>query len=188
MVSVSVDTNCRTGPGKIYDYIGALIVGETAEVVGQSMDGQYWIIKNPDQPGECWLWGYYATVEGPVAGLPKYTPPPTPTPSFFWAGDWTFYIGDPIGILFAVGSQVTVNGKQLTGSYTLGGEVNTFSGTISDDYLSVTGTWDNPNFFGDFEWFAMGSNQFSGNGYGVASFAWCGSRGGAGQPVPCYAP
>ena len=27
MVSVSVDTNCRTGPGKIYDWIGALLVG-----------------------------------------------------------------------------------------------------------------------------------------------------------------
>jgi hypothetical protein len=33
MISVSVDTNCRTGPGKIYDWIGALLVGEEAEVV-----------------------------------------------------------------------------------------------------------------------------------------------------------
>ena len=32
MVSVSVNTNCRTGPDKIYDNIGALLVGEQAEV------------------------------------------------------------------------------------------------------------------------------------------------------------
>ena len=35
MVSVSVDTNCRTGPGVIYDYLTGLSVGEKAEVIGK---------------------------------------------------------------------------------------------------------------------------------------------------------
>src|SRR5690349_19186621 len=35
IISVSVDTNCRSGPGKVYDYKGALLVGETAQIFGR---------------------------------------------------------------------------------------------------------------------------------------------------------
>ena len=81
MVSVSEDTNCRTGPGKVYDRIGALMTNETAEVVGKNTPSNYWIIKNPDRNGTCWLWGHYATVVGNTANLQEYAVPPTPTPS-----------------------------------------------------------------------------------------------------------
>jgi hypothetical protein len=81
LVSVSVATNCRVGPGKVYDRVGALMVGEVAEVVGRNEAGNYWYIRNPRQSnGLCWLWGEYATVTGNFASLPVYTPPPTPTP------------------------------------------------------------------------------------------------------------
>ena len=81
LISVSVDTNCRSGPGKTYDYIGALQVDETAEVFARDPSGNYWYIRNPDNPaGFCWVWGEYATISGITAGLPIYTPPPTPTP------------------------------------------------------------------------------------------------------------
>ena len=76
MVSVSYKTNCRTGPGVRYTIIGGLFVGERAEVVGVSEDGEYWVIKNPLRPGECWLWGRFATVEGDISRLPRMTPPP----------------------------------------------------------------------------------------------------------------
>lgn len=80
-ISVSLATNCRVGPGKIYDRVGALLVGQVAEVVGRSAASNYWYIRNPNQPnGFCWLWGEYATVTGNFAALPVYTPPPTPTP------------------------------------------------------------------------------------------------------------
>ena len=83
MVSVSVKTNCRKGPGLRYEYIGALLVGEQAEVVGVSWNGQYWVIKNPSQAGECWLWGGYANVIGDTSRLPRMITPPrsTPTPT-----------------------------------------------------------------------------------------------------------
>ena len=81
MASVSEDTNCRTGPGKVYDYIGALVVGEKAEVVGKNTASDYWIIKNPDRNGNCWLWGYYATVVGNTDKLQEFIVPPTPTPT-----------------------------------------------------------------------------------------------------------
>ncbi len=82
MVSVSLNTNCRTGPGRSYDYRGALLVGEAEEVVALSTVPNYWYITNPDQPGEfCYLWGRYATVVGNTESLPQFTPLPSPTPT-----------------------------------------------------------------------------------------------------------
>lgn len=81
-ITVSQDTNCRIGPGKVYDYVGALLVGETTEVVGRDPTGDYWYVRNPDkQGGFCWLWGNYASLTGNTQALPVFTPPPTPTPT-----------------------------------------------------------------------------------------------------------
>jgi hypothetical protein len=190
IVSVRVDTNCRTGPGKIYDYIGALLNGESAEVVGVSMDGQYWIIKNPDQNGECWLWGNNATVAGPTDNLPKYTPPPTPTPAFVWDGTWTTYNGDPGGPFDIFTMTITVNENTLTGQVYEGGVwAADLNGTVSDNLLTAYGGWVSNTSAGTFEFFALGSNQFQGNGVNNNDpnflYAWCGGRNGAGQPSPC---
>ena len=82
LISVSVPTNCRSGPGKVYDYRGALLVGEIAEVVGRDPTGNYWYIRNPANSSQfCWIWGEYATVIGSLSQLPVYTPPPSPTPT-----------------------------------------------------------------------------------------------------------
>jgi len=82
LISVSVNTNCRIGPGRVYDRVGALLVGETAQVYGRNPTGNYWYIRNADSGAEfCWLWGEYATLLGNITLLPVYTPPPTPTPS-----------------------------------------------------------------------------------------------------------
>lgn len=82
LITVSVATNCRVGPGRVYDRVGALFVGEVAEVFGVDPTGRYWYIRNPDQTnGFCWLWGEYATLTGNLTALPIYTPPPSPTPT-----------------------------------------------------------------------------------------------------------
>ncbi|MBI5943001.1 MAG: hypothetical protein HY864_01420 [Chloroflexi bacterium] len=80
-LTVSADTNCRSGPGKEYDYLGALLIGKTAEVVGKNTATGYWIIKNPERAGNCWLWGNYATVSGDTSMLQEFPIPATPTPS-----------------------------------------------------------------------------------------------------------
>lgn len=79
-LSVSVPTNCRSGPGKAYEMVGALLVGEIVRVYARDPTGTYWYIPNPDSSGEfCWVWGQYATMYGLTALLPVYTPPPTPS-------------------------------------------------------------------------------------------------------------
>jgi hypothetical protein len=82
LISVSVPTNCRAGPGLPYHVEGYLLVGETAQIVARDPSGNYWQIPNPDDIGDyCWVWNGYATISGYTGGLPMYTPPPTPTPT-----------------------------------------------------------------------------------------------------------
>jgi uncharacterized protein YraI len=80
-VTVSIATNCRTGPGQAYPAIFGLPVGQPAEVVGKNTSTNYWIIKIPNGAGTCWLWGQYATVTGDTSALPTVAIPPTPTPT-----------------------------------------------------------------------------------------------------------
>jgi hypothetical protein len=79
-ISVSVPTNCRIGPGKVYPNVGYFLVGKTAQVFGRDPTNNYWYIHNPDNNAQfCWVWGQYATLAGPISDLPVFTPPPTPT-------------------------------------------------------------------------------------------------------------
>jgi hypothetical protein len=81
-LTVSVETNCRTGPGVPYDIVAVLPIGVPAEVVGKNASGDTWIIKLPSNPAvTCWLWGQFATVVGDTSSLTIYNPPPTPTPA-----------------------------------------------------------------------------------------------------------
>ena len=69
-VSVSENTNCRSGPGVEYLFKGVLAVGEYAEVIARSTDTAFWYITNPDIPEEgCWLWGEFAQIEGEVEAV-----------------------------------------------------------------------------------------------------------------------
>jgi hypothetical protein len=82
IIEVSLDSNCRSGPGKVYDMVGALLVGETTEILARGSVLNYWVVDNPDYPGhECWLWGKYATVSGDTSLLPIRSVAPTPIPS-----------------------------------------------------------------------------------------------------------
>ncbi len=76
-VTVTVATNCRTGPAKSYAQLGVLDPGEQAVVVGKNEALDYWIIENPDASGTCWLWGHYANVSGDTGSIPE-VPDPNP--------------------------------------------------------------------------------------------------------------
>ncbi len=190
LLHVDVNTNCRLGPGELYDIRGALLADEEAKVVGAYREGDFWVIENPDGSGECWVWGYYATLEGPLDDLPYYTQPPTPTPDVDWSGTWTTLFESPPESGSYVTYTVTVDqmNSVVMGSYEdhVAGVTVDISGDLSDDLMTLSGTWDNGTITGTFLWHWLNPNQFNGNQ--DAANAWCGYRAGAGQPSPCYYP
>jgi hypothetical protein len=97
-VQVSIDTNCRSGPGNQYPMIGALMVGETTVVRARVEGLDYWIVENPDNPGrECWLWGRHATLDGDTDHLPVANVPVTPTLEPASMAGWAFFDADRNG-------------------------------------------------------------------------------------------
>ena len=80
VISVTSPTHCRTGPGKVFEIVGSLLVGMKAVVIGRDPTNQYYYIENPYVFTDyCWVWGQYAEFEGDPLALPAFTPPPTPT-------------------------------------------------------------------------------------------------------------
>lgn len=78
-VQVSVDTNCRSGPGNAYPYQAGFFVGDEASIYGTDPSGTWFYIDHPDAlDGYCWIWGFYAEPSGDTDPLPIFTPGPTP--------------------------------------------------------------------------------------------------------------
>ena len=85
LIRVSVTTNCRTGPGVHYARISSLKPGKKVEILGRVPNYPYWVIRDPWGSGRsCWLWNYYASVQGDTSSLPVYQPPATSTPGATW--------------------------------------------------------------------------------------------------------
>jgi hypothetical protein len=83
-VTLSENTNCRTGPAQAYPLVDTFLVGQTIEVIGKNSTNEYWYVRSPNnQSVFCWMWGFYAK-GGNLGNVPVFTPPPSPTavPSF----------------------------------------------------------------------------------------------------------
>ena len=184
---VDVNTNCRIGPGELYDIVGALVVGQTGNVVGRYQAGDYWVIDNPNGRGECWIWGFYATLEGPTDNLPYYTQPPTPTPVVDWSGTWVTKYGPVASPVYDITITLNQTNSTVNGSFTFMTVSYTIYGTLSSDYMTLTATWDNGTTTGPLVFHMLNPNQFNGNESNGTN-AWCGYRNSAGLPSPCVYP
>jgi hypothetical protein len=72
--------NVRSGPNALYQKIGILLVGQTAEAIGVSVGGEWIQILYPGVPGgKGWVFSPLVTDPG---RLPIVEPPPSPTPQF----------------------------------------------------------------------------------------------------------
>jgi hypothetical protein len=85
-VSVSQDTNCRTGPAIYYDYVTTITTGMVLDVVGIPADAnvtEYVLVNNQSVSNpRCWLWLRYADNKDYSAyELPTFQTPATPTPT-----------------------------------------------------------------------------------------------------------
>jgi hypothetical protein len=81
-IYMSENSNCRTGQSASFKRLAIIMKGEEAEVVGRDITGDYFYIRQPDQPMDfCWIWNAYATPSGPINSLPVFTSVPTATPT-----------------------------------------------------------------------------------------------------------
>jgi RNA polymerase sigma-70 factor (ECF subfamily) len=80
MVMALKNSNCRFGPGSVYDVIGFLLDGQTAPIEGRNAEWTWWWIMRQDGPGHCWVWDPLVEVSGDTSGVPVIPAPPTPTP------------------------------------------------------------------------------------------------------------
>jgi hypothetical protein len=77
-------TYCRTGPGTVYESIGAYVKDTKIPVLGRDAAGEYWVVASPhtgDTNIKCWLDGDYVKEKGNVANVEIFPVPPTPTSS-----------------------------------------------------------------------------------------------------------
>jgi uncharacterized protein YraI len=193
LVSVSQDTNCRSGPSVSYTLLTTIHAGQQAEVI-KNFSNTYVVVKNPNGSGDCWLWLNYANTTNFAAyNLPFATQPPTstptftPTPEIMWEGDWTMWYGP--APLTACSLHLTRSGSTIDGTYDCGLFTGTVHGTLSGDLKKISGTWTtNLPTNGNFDWMIKkNTNQFIGN-YDGSPNDWCGAKNGASQPSPCLWP
>jgi len=79
-VTAIMNANCRSGPEGVFDVVGYLLDDEAAAIEGRLADSSWWLIPNPDRPGQCWIASN--VVEATCLGedIPVVAKPPTPVP------------------------------------------------------------------------------------------------------------
>ena len=197
-VSVSQDTNCRSGPASSYGYVTTVTGGQQMQVLKVYNGTDYVIVQNPNGSGECWLWLRYAdNTDFSAYNLPIATQPPTPTPTytptpdFEWSGDWQISApGMHLGP-----TNFHVSGSNITGSFMNGANTISFSLTIDSSRQKASGTWTSSTTAanGTVQWMIKSGNhsQFIGSYGDIATGTtseWCGARLGSSFPSPCQWP
>ena len=184
-VSVSVDTNCRSGPNIVYDYEGALLQGEWTAIVGKLAEKDWLLVENPDQEGTCWIIMQYAIVDGNLDDVPYVEAPVY----YDWNGSWTFvqFQMTVDGTLYLVQT-----GKNVSGYFVESGIRTTYNGTLSENGQLFTGTMSSeglPESYPIFFKMLDNLNQFIGAGTdGFSQLTACGYRGSSSYPAGCPLP
>lgn len=187
-ISVTLDTNCRVGPGSEYRRVGFLFTGDSAQVIGWDGLGDYYVIRNPQGGEDCWVWSRYAVIAGPTSNLEVYQEPPTPTPNRYWEHLWTIRFD---GQIYTV--KLDQSGNNLSGTFELdSGKDVKISGTISSNQMVVEGSYKiSHSKKGTFKW-RMRDNllQFMGERVDEKDKidAWCGAWNGKTLPAQCELP
>lgn len=198
VLTVTRDTNCRSGPGAGYTWRGVVTAGTQVEVLKTYSGGNYAVIADPNGSGECWLWLGYAS-HSSFANLPEavkpplpvvQTPGPTATPIYTWVGEWNVRVIDPgTGMIRNGTISFHRSGEVITGVVTLSPDNITYelAGSMMPGHVKVAGDYTESTNQGG--WAAtMNASlvQFSGNINGI--YALCGWRASSQMPNTCYAP
>jgi len=183
---------CFSGPGNEYVEIAEFSAGDLIPVAFLDDDNDYVGLIAPDLEDPCWMALRFLELLNVGDQLPHATPPPTPTPSLtptpniVWRGDWAIWVGPEPLTQYAL--SLTHDGLDIRGAFDAGsGNSVSIVGTLSSDYSEVSGIWtSSAGGSGTFTW-QRGTNpdQFIGN-QDNGSSAWCGARGVASLPFPCF--
>lgn len=196
-VTAITNANCRSGPAANFGLIGKLVQGDSAVVIGKNTDfGKWWKVRLADN-NECWIVEDAITITGDTNSIVAIQSPKTPTPNAGpdWNGTWTIWMSGDGGntSLTVMTAKMTQVGNKLTFNYTAWGVTFYFTGTVSDDGMTVNGSeyGEGAGYTGD-AWFVRNPsnlNQFRGkwyvNGDRSLDGAYCGAKNGAPMPDPC---
>jgi len=111
------ETNCRIGPGGMYDLVATYQVGQPLDVVAKDLGGGYWFVQNPEKREEqCYLLAQNIKIAGETTALPKFTPLPSPTATpYFELSFKKFDICE--GVNYAVFTVVNVGSTPFRSAY-----------------------------------------------------------------------
>jgi hypothetical protein len=76
-LTVTDNTNCRSGPGTNYSRVTTIPGGTTVNIVARYATGDFWIVTPADGSANCWVQADLGTVTGDTTILPKVTPVPS---------------------------------------------------------------------------------------------------------------
>ncbi len=81
VVTLTKNSNCRKGPGTVYDVFTSYFAGQELPVVGKNTDGTWWVVEDPKLQGRrCWISDANVSIAGNTDCLTVVPAPPTPTP------------------------------------------------------------------------------------------------------------
>ncbi|KAF0111231.1 MAG: hypothetical protein FD147_1169 [Chloroflexi bacterium] len=188
------NVNCRLGPSTAYQRVGRLPRGSSAEVLGRAeKKGWIWWKVKLEDSTECWLIETAVTFNGELRAVPflVYPKEPEPKPILDWSGKWTLRTSydahDPVGSAYEVPIEIFQDGNSLWFSYHTGSGMKNYSGNISADGMSITGTMEDRKFYlvRDPKNLAKFRGKWEIVGYPELEGLLCGYRGNNWAPKPC---
>jgi SH3-like domain-containing protein len=81
-ITFTANTNCRKGPGTVFEVDDLFLQGQSAEINGRSQDSPIWWRVLKATGSHCWISDSMGTVSGSTANVNViFVPTPTPTPA-----------------------------------------------------------------------------------------------------------
>ncbi len=81
MASAQQNTNCRSGPSRVYEIDSTFFEGQSTPIQGRNADNTWWLIQDPLGGKDCWVWDGSVEVSGDLSAVLVVQSPPTPKPS-----------------------------------------------------------------------------------------------------------
>ena len=73
---IDLPVNCRLGGGVEWEAIGALLIGQSATIVGRNNSSSWWYVTTPNDPDtQCWVGATVVTTAGNLSNVPVVSNP-----------------------------------------------------------------------------------------------------------------